>query len=652
MHNWVVEPEYISCVVLAILFVYANFQRFAVSPKQTAFRCSIIISLAAIVVNIGSIHCIEDPYRFPMWLNYSVNSWYFALTLMMVGSISLAGLMLVYEDRYDRAGFRNAVLAHGVLYVLALLITLSNGRTGLLFYFTDDNTYMRGPLNKIVLPLLLACVLINVICFIRERPYVNRAFRRILGTLPPITVLFGLIQALSPNVMLTGSAATISLLILFINGQLQRLNTDQLTDLGSRELFYRLIERNVVRGRPFHVIVVCMRNYKDVNNRFGQRGGDAFLRSIGEYLQSIDKADACRFTGVEFAVIAYTQDEAAYEAVYQALRDRFHEPWRVNGMETTLSAAYADIAYPETVSDTNEVIASLEYATRLAKQRGEDATVRFDKQLKGAFGRRNYIIERLKTGLLEQSFFLNMQPVYDCKAGRLNGAEVLVRLREESGSLIPPMEFIPLAEETGDVVDVGWFVIEHVLRFLSEHRDLPIQWLSVNISAQQYLSPGFVERIEALMRRYEAGRGVLKLEITERMILDDIDRARSVMLDLKAIGVGTGLDDFGTGYSNLANVMSLPFEVVKIDKSYVDNVETNRYAYGLLETIIKGIRALDMLVLAEGVETQAQVDIMSRLGVDHIQGFYFAKPMEDEAFVEAISQQNTETAAAISDTPQ
>lgn len=633
MQNWVIEPEYISCIVLAILFVYANFQRFASSPKQTAFRCSLLISLTAIIVNIGSIHCIENTAGCPLWLNYSVNASYFALTLLMVGSISLAGVMLIYEERYEQKGFRNVMTLHAILYALALLVVLSNVRTGLLFSFTEELVYVRGPLNAILLPFTLACILIVLICYIRERKSVNRAFRRILYTLPAIAVLFGLTQMLSPHVMLTGSAATIALLVLFINGQLQRLNTDQLTDLGTRELFYRMIERNVSRARPFHVIIISIRNYKDVNNRFGQRGGDAFLRSIGEYLQHLKKADACRFTGVEFGIIAHMLDDADYEQLYRSLRDRFQQPWQAGKAEELLSASFADIAYPEAVSNVNEMIASLEYATRLAKQRGDGATVRFDKQLKSAFGRRNYVIELLNSAMREDRFYLNFQPVYDCNAGCLNGAEALVRLREDSGSPVSPGEFVPLAEESGLVVDIGWLVMERVLAFIQAHSDLPLKWISVNVSAQQYQSPEFVEKIASLMQQYGVGPSILKLEITERVLLEDIDRARGIMRALQQIGVGTGLDDFGTGYSNLANVMSLPFEVVKIDKSYIDGIETNQYAFGLLETIITAIRALDMLVLAEGVETQEQFKMMEWLQLDNVQGYYFSKPLEEAAFI-------------------
>ncbi|MDO4572359.1 MAG: EAL domain-containing protein [Clostridia bacterium] len=638
MTRWVLEPEYISCIVLVILIIYAYLQRFSISLKQTAFRCSLIISLAAIVVNIGSVHCIERPLRLPMWFNSCASGWSFTLTALMILSIVFAALTLIYEDRYDSRGFRIATGLCCALFTAMLILVLVNDRRGLLFRFTEDGAYVRGPLNAACYVCLIAGILICLVCYCVERSHVHRAFRRVLFTLPPVAVLFGLVQLISPHTILTGSAAAIALMVLFINGQLQRLNADQLTDLGTRESFYRLLEQYVQKGIPFRVIIVSIRNYKDVNTRFGQRGGDAFLREIGNYLYGLRGVAAFRFTGVEFAILSRWSGGAEYEELLDTLRARFQTLWTAEGRQALLSACFADIAFPEVVSDVNDMIRSLEYASRLAKDRGEGTVLRFDKQLKSAFGRRNYVIGLLKRAMEEDRFFLHFQPIYERESGRLCSAEALLRLNEDNGTPIPPGEFIPLAEETGQVEEIGWIVLERVLCFLSTHRDLPLKWISVNISAQQYQAPRFAERIRALLERYAVAPSLLKLEITERVIIEDIERARQTMRALKEIGVGAGLDDFGTGYSNLANALSLPFEMVKIDKSYVDHIVEDQYAFVLLETLIGCIRALDMLVLAEGVETAEQFKMMEWLNTDHVQGYYFSRPLPEEDFIRFLQQ--------------
>lgn len=639
MERWVLEPEYISCIVLAILLIYAFLQRFAPSPKQTVYRASLAVSILAILVNIGSVHCIEDPFRLSMSANYLVSALYFALTSLMIMSIVIAALMLIYEERYNSRGFRVVLIIYGALYALMLALVLTNAQTSWLFQFAADGAYVRGPLNKIGFPMTVVCILCLIVCYLIERKRVNHAFTRILITLPPISVLLGLIQIMEPHVMLTGSASTIALLVLFINGQLQRLNTDQLTELATRDTFYRLLDKSVQQQRPFHVVIISLRNYKEINGRYGQRGGDAFLRAIGAELYRLHNAVACRFTGVEFAVIMREQD--AYEERFLQLKQRFERPWRADGAETLLSATFADIAYPEMVSDVNTLIASLEYATRIAKSRGPGTAVRFDKRMKSEFGRRNYIISQLEPAVREDRFYINFQPVYDMQERTLNGAEALVRLNEpESGRPISPGEFIPLAEETGIVVDIGWIVMEKVLRFLSEHPELPLRWVSVNISAQQYQSEGFVERIARLLKQYRVNPRVLKLEITERVLIEDMERTKQIMKQLTDIGVGAGVDDFGTGYSNLSNIMLLPFEVIKIDKSYIDHILYDQYSFCLLETIIAGIRALGMLVLVEGVESAEQYRMIEWLNVDNIQGYYFSKPLPEDRFIEVIRDQD------------
>jgi len=264
--------------------------------------------------------------------------------------------------------------------------------------------------------------------------------------------------------------------------------------------------------------------------------------------------------------------------------------------------------------------------------------VRFDKKLRNEFGRRNYVLSQLETALKKDRFFLYFQPVYDCEQRRYTGGEVLLRLNEESGLPISPGEFIPLAIESGIANVLGWMVLEKTCRFLHDNADSGIEWLSVNVSAQQYEFDETFRRLEVLLEQYQIPPSRIKLEITERVLIDDVDTAAATMTNLNSLGVGIFLDDFGTGYSNLVNVMSLPFECVKIDKGFIRGVAQSKKSYGMLETVVRGLRALRVVVLAEGIETPEQDEIVKGLGIDRIQGYYYARPMPGEEFAWLLRQ--------------
>ena len=286
------------------------------------------------------------------------------------------------------------------------------------------------------------------------------------------------------------------------------------------------------------------------------------------------------------------------------------------------------------------MIASLEYATRLAKEDPNGKPVRFSDRLRSQFARRNYVIAQMEKALRDDLFFLNIQPVYDIRQQRFTGGEVLLRLNEDNGMPISPGEFIPIAIETGIATKLGLMVMEKACQFLHTNQLLEIGWLSINISSQQDEFDETVHHLEMLLDQYQIAPEQIKLEITEMVLLEALERAHATMDELNRRGIGVYLDDFGTGYSNLVNVMTLPFECVKIDKGFIRNVATNPKSRGMLKTLVTGLRSMSVIALAEGVETEEQDNIVRELGIDRIQGCSYARPMPAEEFAWLISERS------------
>ncbi len=633
--NFIIEPEYIACILLTVLIGYSYPNSSFATPSEKVFRAALLVSVFAILSNIYGIYTIEFAAHLPYWLKASANALYFFATDCMTVSIAFAILFQMFEDRSPSRRLRAATIALFVGLAICLALSIANFWTGWLFSFDAQDQYIRGPLNKSTFAMVLYCAVLIGVYYARERRSLRRTLRTIVFVLPMLSILIALIQFVSPDTMMSGTAAALSLLVLFIYGQQQHLHIDRLTDLTNRDMFYHILEQRVAKGVPFRLIVISLRNYKSVNNRHGQRKGDEFLQALSQYLLTFDRKRviACRFTGVKFTLIVSDMTENEYEALFSSICRRFDEPFYAMDTPEQLSASIADVAFPEHAGSVELLIASLEYAIRLSKLREDGAPVRFSKHLRSEYGRRVYLTEQLNDAFADDRYLLRFQPIIDAVTEAPVGAEVLIRMREASGGIIMPGEFIPLADETGVTTRIGWLVLEKAARFLAEHRGEGIPWLSVNISGEQYEREESVRRVCSVLSRYDIAPEQIKLEITEGKLIHDIEKARAIIHQLRDMGIGVCLDDFGTGYSNLVNVLMLPVEFVKLDRSFVLGVENDPSAYRLLETMVNGLSAMHLKTLAEGVETTGQRHIVRNMGVDMIQGFHYARPMDGDAFL-------------------
>lgn len=632
--NYVIVPEYISCVLLALIGVYIMFDKRPSSLKEITFRIALVFSMIAVVNNILSIYAIVHAANVPVIINVYLNSLYYFFVAAITTLVSITTYVTLFEGRYDEPRLRKAIVVSLSIFGAEVVLVLANLVTGWVFYFDESGLYQRGPLNAIGVA-FLAVAIFNVVLFgILEWRRAKKSFRLILLVLPSCAAILGAVQYLLPNTILTGTIIAFSLLTLFITGQQQRARVDALTELSNREAFFNDISRLCERKIPFRIINIGLKNFKQVNGLLGQRAGDAMLCSVGKYLSSLEPhAVAYRISGVQFTLLITKMQQEAYEALFLSLIGRFFGTWKTDLCEAELQAHFADIHCPEHATGVDEVIASLEYATRLAKQDPNGKPVRFSKQLREQFERRNFVIAQMEKALREDLYYLNIQPVYDIKLQRFTGGEVLLRLNEDSGRPISPGEFIPIAIEIGIATELGLMVMEKTCRFLQQNRQSELGWLSINVSSQQDEFDETVHHLEMLLEQYGVEPKRIKLEITEMVLLEDLERAHATMDDLNQLGIGVYLDDFGTGYSNLVNVMTLPFECVKIDKGFIRGIALNPKSRGMLQTIVYGLRSMNVIALAEGVETEEQDSIVHELGIDRIQGYYYARPMAPEEFV-------------------
>ncbi|MGQ9723988.1 MAG: EAL domain-containing protein [Tepidimonas sp.] len=414
--------------------------------------------------------------------------------------------------------------------------------------------------------------------------------------------------------------------------------TGLLNRAGLRERLAQVVQESQREGLTGMLLVVDLDRFKDFNDAHGLSRGDALLRDVGARLRALPPigGEAARLTADEFALLApaSSRDRASAtnaawslaQRVLQALRAPFVQ---ADGAQLALTASVG-VTLIDGTHDADELLRQVDMAMHAAKAAGRNTVVFFDPKHELELRERLDLLQALEGALARDELQLYCQPQVDA-AGRWVGAEILLRWRRADGTLVSPIQFIPLAEESGLIVPIGTHVLQQAcatLRRWSDDAALASLRLAVNVSVRQFTQPDFVSTVGAALRDSGIAPDRLELEVTESMFLHDMAHARHVLQQLDALGVTLALDDFGTGYSALAYLAELPFDVVKIDQRFVARLEDSaQRERAIVSTIVTLGQQLGLKVIAEGVETQQQADRLVALGCHLLQGYHFGRPV-------------------------
>ena len=637
MTKWSLLAELMSLSMLLLMFLYYHERKTAFSFRRRVFYWIFGLSISSILVNIVCVYTIAHYDRVPVALNQLLNTLYFILVLLVSSTIALYIFDLILEHVYRKDCYKKAVIGIAVLTAAYLIIALTNVWTGALFYFTEDGHYARGPLNRLGYVILGLELVMVLLCYFRNRAAIPQKVVRVIHTLPPVVAALACFQFFYPEILFNGTITTVVAFILYSNFQTCQVEEDYLTHLGNRKAFISDITLKIRSEQPFQIVSVSVRHFSEINQKFDHAFGDDLLFNIGKWLEGLPgHYRTYRYSGVSFAVIFPYQDAAEAEVRVQEIHQRFSQPWYCKNIPCKLTVCTCDVVWNGQLWTSNTVMEYLEIMVEMSKA-GGNPLIRFNNAIAVSIEREKYLEAVLRSSLKGDRFTIVLQPLFNCRRRMFCCGEALVRLNDYDGTPIPAGEFIPIAEKVGLIDEISWVVLDRVCRFLANHRDLPLESVSINLSMQQFQDPSLLPRIEACLQRYSVPRGKLKIEITERVISQDLAYVREIMEQLSRHGIGFYLDDFGTGYSNFSVVMRLPFECIKLDRSLLSQLIENQNSKEIVRDIISLFHNSGFRVACEGIETAAQSDIVTALGTDLIQGFYHARPMEPEAFAEFIS---------------
>jgi diguanylate cyclase (GGDEF)-like protein len=425
-------------------------------------------------------------------------------------------------------------------------------------------------------------------------------------------------------------------------GEIRRLAyQDSLTDLPNREQFRHDLRQAIARtnedGVPCAVLLLDLDRFKHVNDVLGHRFGDRLLRAVAERLRHdalSDKDVLARLSGDEFAVLLQATDAHAAYPVSQRILASFERPITLDDHTVDLGAGIGIASSPDHGLDADTLLSRAEVAMYAAKQQ-QSGTVIYHPGLDSTSEESLTMLSELRYAVDHNQMRLFLQPKIDVRSGVVLGAEALVRWEHPERGMIPPMRFIPFAEQTGFVRVLTMWMIEQVAQMSHALTAQGMRMkLAVNLSTRDLMDQDLPAKLEAVLQRYAIDPALLVLEITESAIMDDPQRALQTLNRLHAMGMKLSIDDFGTGYSSLAYLKRLPVDELKIDKSFVMNMESDLQDAKIVHSTVDLAHNLGLTVVAEGVESAKSWKLLAGLSCDEVQGFFIAKPMPSHQFAQ------------------
>jgi len=425
-------------------------------------------------------------------------------------------------------------------------------------------------------------------------------------------------------------------------------NHDSLTGLANRNLLSDRIEQGIAWAKrhdsTIGVMLLDLDHFKLINDASGHRAGDALLKEVAHRLKScVRETDTvARLGGDEFVIILTDLPQADdVDQIAEKILGTLSRPIEVAGRDVFVTASIGVSLYPRDGDHGEILLRYADMAMYRVKEHGRNSVRQFVPEMGSTAISRLDMEAALRRGLERGEFLLHYQPKIDLPSQRIVGAEALIRWQHPQIGLVHPIEFIHLAEETGLILPLGEWVLREVCQQQVRWRaqNLPPIKIAINMSARQFRQEDLADHIAAVFAGTGADPGQFILELTESMVMHDVDSTLASLRALKKLGVSLSLDDFGTGYSSLSYLRRFPIDELKIDRSFINDIHTNSDDAAIAGAIVAMARSLSLSVVAEGVEKKEQAELLASLGCNQVQGYYYARPMAESAFTTRLHEQ-------------
>ena len=542
-------------------------------------------------------------------------------------------------------------LKYGGACFLTEAFVLTNPIHHWVYHFDQNLDFRRGWAEYLIYAAALIYFVYTIVLLILAWRAFTRKRRIALIYFLVVTTLGVVAQLLIFEIRTELFAEGLGLMGVMIAIEMEDDRIDIDTGFYNRKALQNDIESYLINRRRFAVICLKILNAEIVQRTTGSMNTDILSHIIGDYLKSVVRRYQIYNTTKEsFILVLPDDDEKSAIPIAQGIAERFESPFPFHDTDIPFNAAVLTADVPGRLHSAQDVLAMADQPLPKSVTKKLLTSEDLDYLL-----RRVAVEEAVTRGLEEGGFEVYYQPTHYV-GGRLHGAEALIRLHDSVIGAVFPDEFIPVAEQIGMIDDLDNFVFAQVCRFIKS--GIPDQYhmdcINVNLSVLHCMQPGFVSQINQIAEEIGIDKHKINFEITESVAATDYGVLSNIVASLKREGYHFSMDDYGTGYSNMESIFSLDFDVVKIDKSILWSAEKSDVGRIVLENTVHMVRQMHRRILVEGVETQAQIDLLGKLGVDYLQGYFFSRPIPKDTFIEHLSklEQKQEEPEAVKSEPE
>ncbi len=411
---------------------------------------------------------------------------------------------------------------------------------------------------------------------------------------------------------------------------------DQLTNLFNRSYLQKNISDWLFEGAPpFSILYIDLDHFKNINDNFGHQYGDYLLVELAKRIKAVTPKNATilRHGGDEFAIVTNITKDETLLALAHTLIDTISKPYHFHQLTLIVGASIGISKFPDHGNSLDILLRAADIAMYESKKIQNHAQI-FQDSLQDEYLKHVKIEHELRKAIEHHELFVVYQPQID-HTGSIHGVEALARWKSATLGIVPPDQFIPVAEASGQMVKIGYFILSRTLQEIQEiQTTLGITFqTSINISVRQFMEEDFLEQFLNAIHDIGMNKDLITIEITENLFIEDVDYILPLLHNIQQCGIQISMDDFGTGYSSLNMLRKLPIDELKIDKSFIDTIVEDKTAQKMVQNIIAIGKNFNMSVLAEGVETNEQIALLTSFGCDRFQGYYFAKPLPKDDLI-------------------
>ncbi len=635
--NYQLQYNICAIIICSIVLSKHILHKKTKEAHNAVFTAFVLVSLIGAVINTansyGNMHpgfMSEELLEASDYLSYSMLN--FPLFLFAVYSV-----VLVKNSIRSLSPFLKILLF--LPEVVLFLALFTNPWTHAIFQYTNG-IYRRGPYQLILYAIALYYILFSVVYILSAREFVSRSVQFYVIAFTAIGYFVAIVQFINPELQLQHLGLAIGGLVIFIN--LQKSEEYISTDLGiyNQSILVKLTKMNLASDKKMQMLALQVEDLNFIAHAFGSENRKALLRQIALFLDNLTHKNVYYYKGGLFVILMTGNTIKQLPSFEDGIQERFAQRWQLENAPLSINYKLMHFSLPQDIADLNTLYFAMQTFAEMIP--GKDHVVRFSDLDMGKIGRQIQIERIIQRAIAEDHFQIYYQPIYSAEKDRISSAEALIRLIDPDAGVISPNEFIPIAEKNGTIIQIGEIVFEKVFRFLQEHtlRQFGIDYIEINISVVQCMQDELTRSILERMEKYGIPTDMINLEITETA---EIGLPKVFAKNLTALsnsGITFSLDDFGTGYSNITVLMTLPLDIIKLDKSLIDLATRNQRGQDILSSAVTLVKKMGCKSVAEGVEEKNQMDMLCAMNIDYIQGYYVSKPLPEAQFIEFISKKN------------